>query len=453
MMNEVTGMTEKYSALVEENIVRIERISTPYINSFREEARGNFNRLGIPTRKNENYKYTNLDIFFKHDYKNYLVPDQSEFLKAEEFRCDVTNLDAHGVVLLNGFYPTVNGKMQELPGGVLIGSLNEASRRFPGIIEQHYGKYAKTESDGLVHLNTAMATDGVFVYVPKGLVQKRPVQVVNLVESKEDIFNQHRNLIVVEENADFTIIICDHTLSPQKFLTNVVTEIHVGENAHFNLIRVQNEHNNACKINHTFIYQERNSFAASNNITLHGGMVRNSTYHYLGGEGAECRSYGLFLGDKMQHIDNYVNVDHAVPNCTSNQLFKGVLDDVATAAFNGRILVEPGAQGTLAYQKNNAILLTDDAKMDSKPQLEIYADDVRCSHGAAVGQLDDDALFYLRSRGIDAREARLMLMFGFAHEVIENIPVEALRQRMDNLVMQRLKGELSRCASCMVRCG
>jgi Fe-S cluster assembly protein SufD len=277
--------------------------------------------------------------------------------------------------------------------------------------------------------------------------------VVDLVDSKEDTFNQHRNLIIVEDNAEFTLIICDHTLSPQKFLTNAVTEIHVGENSHFDIIRVQNEHNNACKITHTFIHQEKNSYTSSNNITLHGGLVRNSTYHYLGGEGAECNSYGLYLSDKWQHVDNFVNVEHAVPNCTSNQLFKGVLDEMATGAFNGRIFVAPDAQGTLAYQKNNNILLTDDAKMDTKPQLEIYADDVKCSHGATVGQLDDNALFYMQSRGIDKRQARLMLMFGFAHEVIQNIKVEPLRERMDNLVMQRLKGELSRCASCMVKCG
>jgi len=248
-------------------------------------------------------------------------------------------------------------------------------------------------------------------------------------------------------------MICDHALSPRKFLTNAVTEVYVGENAHFDIIRVQNEHNNACKITNTFIHQEKNSVASSNNITLHGGLIRNSTYHQLAGEGAESHSFGLFLADKWQHVDNYVNVEHLAPNCHSNQLFKGVLDDMATGAFNGRIFVDRLAQGTIAYQKNNNILLTDDAKMDSKPQLEIFADDVKCSHGATVGQIDENALFYLRSRGIDAREARLMLMFGFAHEVLQNIRIEPLRERMDNLVMQRLKGELSRCASCMVKCG
>jgi Fe-S cluster assembly protein SufD len=452
-MNGKSEITERYLTLYKENIDKISSFSSPYINSFRRSAFEKFSELGIPTKKDEAYKYTNLNIFFDHDYKSYFMPVPEDFVKAEEFRCDVADLDAHGIVLLNGFYPTINQKLRQLPSGVWIGSLTEAAIRFPEIIKKHYAKYAKSESDGLISLNTAMALDGVFVYVPEGVALSKPVQVVNLVQGDEDMFSQHRNLFIVEKNAEFSLIICDHTLSPQKFLTNAVTEVYVGENSHFDLIRVQNEHNAACKVTHTFIHQEKNSVASSNNMTLHGGLIRNSTYHYLGGEGAESNSYGLYLADKWQHVDNYVNVDHAFPKCRSNQLFKGVLDDMSTGAFNGRILVRPDAQGTLAYQKNNNILLTDDAKMDTKPQLEIYADDVKCSHGATIGQLDNDALFYLQSRGINRKEARLMLMFGFAHEVIQNIKIEPLRERMDNLVMQRLKGELSRCANCMVKCG
>jgi Fe-S cluster assembly protein SufD len=447
-----TEITDKYLGLYRDNIDKISGISSPFINTFRAAAFNKFSELGIPTKKNEAYKYTNLNLFFDHDYENYFMPVKKDFLEAEKFRCEVTDLDAHGIVLLNGFYPTLKEKLVQLPSGVWIGSLNEAAVKFPEVFQKHFGKYAKSETDGLIHLNTAMASDGVFVYVPEGVTLTRPVQVVNLVQSNDDMFNQHRNLIIAEKNSNFSIIICDHTLSPKKFLTNAVTEVFVGENAHFDIIRVQNEHNNACKITSTFIHQERNSVTSSNNITLHGGLIRNSTYHTLAGEGAESHSYGLFLADKWQHIDNFVNVDHAAPHCTSNQLFKGVLDDMSTGAFNGRILVRPDAQGTLAYQKNNNIILTDDAKMDTKPQLEIFADDVKCSHGATVGQIDEDSLFYLQSRGINKREARLMLMFGFAHEVIQNIKIEPLRERMDNLVMQRLKGELSRCASCMVKC-
>lgn len=451
-MDSKATVNSRYKDLYDLSKGKIEQGSTTFINSFRGAAMDKFNQLGIPTKKLESYRYTNLDVFFRHEYKNYFMPQPEDFVHAEAFHCEVEDLDVHNLVLLNGFYPTNNGKLRNLPSGVVIGSLNEAAKVHSNIVEKHYGKYAVSDTDGLIHLNTAMASDGVFIHVPVGKVLDKPVQIVNLVKSDEDTFVQHRNLIVVEENAEATIIICDHTLSPMRFLTNAVTEVYVGANARFNIIRVQNEHNNAAKLTHTFIHQERSSFASSNNITLHGGLVRNSNYHYLGGEGADTRSSGLYLTDKSQHVDNYVNIDHAFPNCTSNQLFKGVIDDVATGTFNGRILVRPDAQGTRAYQSNNSILMTDAAKMDTKPQLEIFADDVKCSHGATIGQLDQDALFYLISRGIDRREARLMLMFGFAHEVIQEIPVEALRERMDNLVMQRLRGELSRCASCMVKC-
>ncbi|MBM3419850.1 MAG: Fe-S cluster assembly protein SufD [Bacteroidetes bacterium] len=442
-MESKPAVKDRYTDLYLNNIASIEKGSSPFMNSFRKEAVERFADMGIPGRTNEAYRYTNLDIWFRHEFNSYFMPGPGDFERAAKFSCEVEDLDVHNLVLLNGFYPSNNGKLRQPGSGITIGSLTE----------NHYGRYAASDTDGLIHLNTAMASDGVFIHVPRGMVPDKPIQIVNLVYSKEDIFNQHRNLIVVEDNAEATIIICDHTLSPSRFLTNAVTEVYVGRNARFSIIRVQNEHNNAAKLTHTFIHQERDSQATSINITLHGGLVRNSTYHYLGGEGASTNSAGLYLTDKTQHVDNYVNVDHAYPNCTSNQLFKGVLDDVATGAFNGRILVRKGAQGTRAYQSNNSILLTDDARMDTKPQLEIFADDVKCSHGATVGQLDENALFYLTSRGIARREARLMLMFGFAHEVIQEIPVEALRERMDTLVMQRLRGELSRCASCMVKCG
>lgn len=452
IMDKSEQITGRFSELFRENRLRIEKNSAPLINSLREDAMASFVALGIPGRKNEAYRYTNLEPWFAASYKSFFVPESSDFEVAEKFRCEVETLDTHGLVLLNGYYPTLNGSMAELPDGIWVGSLAKASLMFPDIVREHYGKYARNGEDGLIPLNTALATDGIFVYVPRGVTHSKPIQIINLVHSEQDILVQHRNLIVVDENADISLIVCDHALSPQKFLTNAVTEVFVGQNSRFDILRVQNEHNNAGKISHTFIHQERDSRASSNNITLHGGLVRNSTYHRLNGEGAEANAFGLYLTDRWQHVDNYVNIDHAAPNCTSNQLFKGVLDDYATGAFNGRILVSKDAQGTRAYQSNNSILLTDDAKMDTKPQLEIYADDVKCSHGATVGQLDQEALFYLRSRGIDKDEARLMLMFGFTHEVVENIKTEALRERIDALVLQRLRGELSRCASCTIQC-
>ncbi len=451
-MNKREETIKLFSDLYRENNSRIRKNSSALINSFRQEAMSRFSELGIPDRKNEAYKYTNLEPWFNARYKSYFVPETADFKAAEDFECEVTELDSYDLVLLNGFAPKYNGTMKGLPEGIWVGSLAEASEKYPDLISKHYGKYARNNKDGLIPLNTALASDGVFVYVKKGVSLPKPIQIINLVHSDGDMFVQHRNLILIEEGADLQMIVCDHALAPVKFLTNAVTEVYVGENASLDLLRVQNEHNNAAKLTHTFIHQESNSRAVSNNITLHGGLVRNSTYHRLSGEGAECNAFGLYLCDRWQHVDNFVSIDHASPHCTSNQLFKGVLDDYATGSFNGRILVNKGAQKTLAYQKNNSILLTDDAKMDSKPQLEIYADDVKCSHGATIGQLDQDALFYLRSRGIEKNEARLMLMFGFAHEVIENIKSKALRERIDDLVLQRLRGELSRCATCTINC-
>ena len=356
------------------------------------------------------------------------------------------------MVLLNGFFPNGDKGLMMLPGGIWVGSMRYAVKQFPALVEKHYNRYIEDGNDGLIPLNTALASDGLFIYAPKNTVYTKPIQIVNLLHSDKDIFVQDRNLVVVEEGAQLSLLSCDHAISPQRFLTNTITEVYVGRNARFEIIRVQNQHNNSGKITHTFIHQERDSYASSNNISLHGGLVRNATWHHLGGENSETHSYGLFLADKEQHIANFVKVDHTAPNCNSTQLFKGVLDDNSSGAFNGRIMVHKDAQHTNAYQSNNNIILSETARMDTKPQLEIYADDVKCSHGATVGQLDENALFYLRSRGIDAREARLMLMFGFAHEVIQNIPIEALRERIDDLVHKRLRGELSRCASCAVQC-
>jgi Fe-S cluster assembly protein SufD len=426
--------------------------SPEIFNRYRENAFRDFLKLGIPDRKNEAYKYTNLEKFLNHQYQEYFFPHPDDFREAERFQCEVEDLDVWNMVLLNGFFPNGDEGLVMMPGGIWVGSMRAAVKQFPSLVEKHYNRYVTDGSDGLVPLNTALASDGLFIYAPRNTVYTKPIQIVNLLHADKDIFVQDRNLVVVEEGAQLSLLSCDHAMSPQRFLTNTITEIFVGNNAHFDIIRVQNQHDNSGKITHTFIHQERDSVASSSNISLHGGLVRNATWHYLGGENSEAHSYGLFLADKEQHIANFVQVDHVAPNCNSTQLFKGVLDNNSSGAFNGRIMVHKDAQKTNAYQSNNNILLSDSARMDSKPQLEIYADDVKCSHGATVGQLDENALFYLRSRGIDVREARLMLMFAFAHEVVQNITIEALRDRIDELVGRRLRGELSRCASCAIQC-
>ncbi|MBE9518667.1 MAG: Fe-S cluster assembly protein SufD, partial [Bacteroidetes bacterium] len=242
------------------------------------------------------------------------------------------------------------------------------------------------------------------------------------------------------------------TLSPHMFLTNSVTEAYTGENADLDLLRLQNEHNNSCQVTNTWINQDRYSRCQHGTITLHGGIVRNNLRINMEGEGAETSALGLFLTDKMQHVDSYTVIEHSNPHSTSNQYYKGVLDDSSTGVFNGKIHVHPDAQKTEAFQTNNNILLSDTAKMHTKPRLEIYADDVKCSHGATVGQIDEEALFYLQSRGIPKEEGRLMLMDAFTWDVISKIKQPSLQDRITELVGKRLRGELSRCNNCAMHC-
>ncbi|MQY78759.1 MAG: Fe-S cluster assembly protein SufD [Bacteroidetes bacterium] len=455
-MGEVVHKTDIVKKLVDSyyrNADIFNKSTLAFINEKREKGIKYFKKSGIPGRENENYKYTNLEPVFSHPFRNAISPGNKYFDINHIFKCDIPTLDTNVILLLNGFYFDRKTPLRELSSGALVGSFAKASTEYPELVEKYYGKYAQIANEGLVALNSAFVQDGIFIYVPKGVVLQKPLQIVNLIISDNDIMVQHRNLFVLEENTEATVIVCDHTFSPHKFLTNSVTEIYTGPDSRFDFTKVQNEHNDATQISHIYLNQERNSNVTSNLITLHGGLVRNNFYVRLNGEGCENNTTGLFLADKGQHIDNYAYIDHAKPYCTSNQLFKGVLDDFATGAFNGKILVRRNAQKTQAYQANNNILLTDDARMNTKPQLEIYADDVKCSHGATVGQLDENSLFYMRARGIGEREARLMLMYAFVNEIINQIKVEPLRERINHLVDMRLRGELSRCQNCVMNCG
>jgi Fe-S cluster assembly protein SufD len=280
------------------------------------------------------------------------------------------------------------------------------------------------------------------------VVLEKPVQIVNLIFSNEELLIQPRNLIVLEKNSSFRLVVCDHALTTNHSLGNAVMESFVAANANYDFTLLQNEHDHASLINHHFIYQGENSQVETNTISLHSGLIRNNHFVTLDGEHAENIANGLYLMDKDQYVENHVFIDHAKANCRSEQLYKGVMDDRARGAFSGRILVRKDSQVTEAYQRNNNILLTDEAKMKSKPQLEIYADDVKCSHGATVGQIDKEAMFYLRSRGISKKEARLMMMYGFTHDVIKKIHEDSLRERIEELVYKRLQGELAKCENC-----
>ena len=335
---------------------------------------------------------------------------------------------------------------------MIIGSLEQVANEHPELVEKYYGSVASPDEDPVLALNTAFAKDGIFIYVPKGVVLEKPLQVINILRGTENTSAVQRNLVVAEENSQLKVLFCDHTLNSSYFHMNNQTEIVVGDNAVVDWYYLQNQHNWATNLTGMYIRQGRNSRLLTNTISLHGGLVRNNLKVILDGEYAEANVAGLALTDKAQHIDNFTNIEHAKPNCRSNQVYKNVLDDVATGAFAGRIHVVPDAQKTAAFQRNNNILLSNTAKMHSKPQLVIDADDVKCSHGATVGQIDNEALFYLKARGIGDRESRLMLMFAFADEVLRMIGVEPLRTRIEELVDKRLRGEVSQCQSCAMAC-
>jgi Fe-S cluster assembly protein SufD len=446
------NIQEHFIELFHNNFSQLQDGLPDFINNKRENALEHFRKLGIPDKKIEKYKYTDLNPVFEKEYRHYIEPKGIDFKINEMFKCDVPELNTNMIILLNGWYYDTENPLKKLDGGAIVGSLREAAKQYPEIVKKHYSQYADVENESLTALNTAFAQDGIFFYAPKGTTLESPVQIINILLDEEAGMTQHRNLFVMEENSEANIIICDHTLTRQFFLTNSVTEVFADQNARFDLARIQNEHNGATQLSHLYVHQEKDSNVSANTISLHGGLIRNNYNVKLNGEGCNNNTLGLYLTDRGQHIDSYVHIDHTKPNSVSNQLFKGVLDDFATGAFNGRILVRQDAQKTEAYQSNNNILLTDDAKMNTKPQLEIYADDVKCSHGATVGQLDQDALFYMRSRGINFKEARLLLMYAFAHEVIEKIKVKPLQERIHELVDKRLRGELSRCNYCEMNC-
>lgn len=455
-MSEVNTLTDIKKELIElykYNSGQINSNVGLQVNSFREKALSDFNLAGIPDRKNEAYRYTNIEPFFKGDYVSEFSHDTFFKINLREiFRCDVPELDTYVVLLLNGFYYQDNGS-QMLPENIVICSFAEASVRYPEIFKKYYSQNAGTSDDGLVALNTLFAQDGIFVYIPKNTVLEKPLQIINICYSFKNLRIFRRNLIVAEENTKASIIVCDHTLCNRSYLTNSLTEIFANDNSFIDYSKIQNENSLSTQISNTFVNQQKGSNITTNTITLHGGLIRNNVFVNLNGEGSENNTYGLFLCDQQQHVANYTHIRHEKPYCRSNQLFKGILDDKATGAFNGKIYVDIDAQKTEAFQRNNNILLSTDARMNTKPHLEIYADDVKCSHGATVGQLDNEALFYIRSRGISDKEAKFLLMYAFANEIISKISVPYLKERIINLVDKRLRGELSRCNDCNIRCG
>ena len=331
---------------------------------------------------------------------------------------------------------------------MVVDSLAAYAQANPQFVADHYAQLAHADEDGITALNTMLAQDGLLVYVKRGVKVDRTIQVINILRSDVPLMVNRRVLIVMEEGAEAKLLFCDHAADDREFLTTQVIEAYVGRNASLDLYCMEETHYKNTRVSNVYIEQQADSRVNHNVLTLHNGTTRNRLDVLLKGEGAECWCNGCVIADKAQHIDNNTLIDHQVPHCTSHELYKYVLDDKSTGAFAGRVLVRHGAQKTVSEERNQNLCATKEARMYTQPMLEIYADDVKCSHGSTVGQLNDVALFYMRQRGISEKEAKLLLEFAFINEVIDQIKLEPLRDRLHYLVEKRFRGELTKCEGC-----
>jgi Fe-S cluster assembly protein SufD len=329
-----------------------------------------------------------------------------------------------------------------LPEGVIIGSLKDFAT------SDYYNHLAGQANDATTDLNTMLAQDGLYVYVPKNVKVERAIQVINILRSDVDLMVSRRVLIILEEGAEIKMLFCDHAADDRHFLATQVIEAYVGVNASLDLYCLEETHAKNVRISNVYIDQQANSHVNHHVITLHNGVTRNKLDLTLSGEGAECQCNGCVIADKQQHVDNNTLIIHQASHCTSNERYKYVLDDKATGAFAGRVLVEHGAQKTVSQMTNQNLTATKEARMYTQPMLEIYADDVKCAHGSTVGQLNDAALFYMRQRGISLKEAKMLLQNAFINEVIDQMNLEPLRNRLHHLVEKRFRGELNKCEGC-----
>ena len=419
------------------------------MNAVRNQAFEDFRRLGFPSRKVERYKYSDMQKLFEPDYGLNLNRLHIPVDPYKAFRCDVPNLSTSLYFMVNDMFYQGYGDTEvlpkhKLPEGVIVGSMCN----HPEVVAKYYAQLAKTAEDGVTALNTMLAQDGLLVYVPKNVKVERAIQVINILRSDVDLMVNRRVLIVVEEGAEIKMLFCDHAADDRHFLATQVIEAYVGENASLDLYCLEETHHKNVRVSNVYIDQQRSSRVNHNVITLHNGTTRNKLDLALSGEGAECACYGCVIGDKHQHVDNNTLITHRATHCTSNELYKYVLDEHATGAFAGRVLVEQGAQKTTSQMTNQNLTASKEARMYTQPMLEIYADDVKCAHGSTVGQLNDAALFYMRQRGISLKEAKVLLQNAFINEVIDKMQLVPLRDRLHHLVEKRFRGELNKCEGC-----
>lgn len=410
-----------------------------YFFSLREKSIENFNKLGFPTVKNEEWKYTKVNFLFNNDFDICSNPVSSlpEKLNIPDFYID--NFDGNRLVFINGFFDSKHSNIVSNNIKLIITGLREAYSQYPDLVEKFIAKYTDEQKNPFTSLNLALATDGAFIYIPEGYECETPFHLLFINNSDNvPVMTHIRNLIVLEENSKAKFIETNYSYGKNSTFHNNVTEIYQLKNSDAEYYKFQNDTESSHYIGSTQIHQERDSRFYSTTISLGGKLVRNNLNTILDGENSEAHFNGLYFIGNEDFVDNHTLVDHSKPNCNSNENYKGIIDDKATAVFNGKILVRKDAQKTNAYQSNKNILLSNEATINTKPQLEIFADDVKCSHGATSGYLNKEALFYFRARGIDEKTAQSYLLNSFSAEIIETISIDALRDLIKSVVAKKL---------------
>lgn len=396
-----------------------------------------FDKKGFPTKKEEAWKYTSLNAILKQNYS--LFPKAETGLEFKDvMRYFIHDIDSYKIAFVDGRYSSNLSATSHDGLDVCLMSSALSKPKYRAIIEKYFNKTANTE-DSLTALNTAFLKEGAFINIPKGKIVDKPIQILHFSTGKEPaMMLQPRNLIVVGEHAQVQIIERHQSLTENPVLTNVVTEIFADKRSLVDYYKIQNDNPGASLIDNTYISQEKESHASVHTFSIGGHLTRNNLNFYHKDERVMSTLKGITIIGEKQHVDHHTLVNHACPNCESHQDYKGIYSDRSTGVFNGKIIVEKEAQKTNAFQQNNNILLDDKATINTKPQLEIFADDVKCSHGCTIGQLDEDAMFYLRSRGIPTKEAKALLMYAFANNVLESVKIPEVKARINKLIAKKL---------------
>ncbi|MCM1348815.1 MAG: Fe-S cluster assembly protein SufD [Firmicutes bacterium] len=443
---------KQYMELFDGNREAIDAGSAPVMNALRGKAAVQFGSMPFHRKGEEGYKRTDVNEMFAPDYGVNVNRVNIPVDVARSWRCDVPNMSTLLGVVVNDAFVASQGLAERLPKGVTFCSLRQAALQQPELVAAHYGTLAEG-ADAAVALNTMLAQDGVFIHVEKNVRLEKPLQLVNIFSAPMPLLAPRRVLIVMEEGAEARLLVCDHTQdAAQKYLSAEVVEVVMKPGSRFDYYTIEESSGNTGRYSQMFVRQEEGSNIMVNNSMLTCGCTRNNYSVDLTGEHCEARLAGMAIASGRMKVDNAVNMRHLAPRCKSDQLFKYVADDESQCAFQGLILVDNKAPFTDAYQTCRSVLASTEARMFAKPQLEIYNDEVKCSHGATTGQLDAEALFYMRTRGIPEAEARTMLMQAFMSDVIDTVRLEGLRDRLRHLVEKRFSGVQANCADCHTSC-